>query len=157
MAASRAPCFSVGWQYRLEETMRLILNIIWLIFGGLWLAAGYFLAALICFLLIVTIPFGFAALRIASYALWPFGRTIIDKPGVGAGTMIGNIIWLLLCGIWLAIGHLVSAVAMAVTIIGIPLALANLKLIPVSLVPLGKEIVPVNSANYPPRAGSMRV
>jgi len=136
--------------------MRLILNIIWLIFGGLWLAAGYLLAALICFLLIVTIPFGFAALRIASYALWPFGRTIIDKPSAGAGTMIGNVIWLLLFGIWLAIGHLVSAAAMAVTIIGIPLALANLKLIPVSLVPLGKEIVPTNSPDYPTHAGSLR-
>jgi uncharacterized membrane protein YccF (DUF307 family) len=136
--------------------MRLILNIIWLIFGGLWLAAGYLLAALICFLLFVTIPFGFASLRIASYALWPFGRTIIDKPSAGAGTMIGNIIWLLLFGIWLAIGHLVSAAAMAVTIIGIPLALANLKLIPVSLVPLGKEIVPVHRQAPWDRRGAVR-
>ncbi|UMB70528.1 YccF domain-containing protein [Mycobacterium paraterrae] len=126
--------------------MRLILNVIWLLFGGLWLALGYLLAALICFVLIVTIPFGFASLRIASYALWPFGRTIVDKPGTGTGAVIGNVIWLLLCGIWLAIGHLVSAAAMAVTIIGLPLALANLKLIPVSLVPLGKDIVPVERA-----------
>jgi len=115
--------------------MRLILNVIWLVFGGLWLALGYLLAALICFLLIVTIPFGFAALRIASYALWPFGRTIVERPGAGTGSLIGNVIWMLLFGIWLAIGHLVSALAMAVTIIGLPLALANLKLIPVSLVP----------------------
>jgi uncharacterized membrane protein YccF (DUF307 family) len=133
---------------QLEVTMRSILNIIWLLFGGLWLALGYVLAALICFLLIVTIPFGFASLRIASYALWPFGRTIIEKPGAGTGSLIGNVIWMLLCGIWLAIGHLASAVAMAVTIIGLPLALANLKLIPVSLVPLGKEIV---SADRPAR------
>src|SRR5271163_793020 len=125
--------------------MRLVLNIIWLIFGGLWMSAGYMVAALISFLLIITIPFGFASLRIASYALWPFGRTIVDKPNAGAGSLIGNVIWVLLFGIWLAIGHLVSAVAMAVTIIGIPLALANLKLIPVSLFPLGKEIVPVDS------------
>ena len=124
--------------------MRLVLNVIWLIFGGLWLALGYLLAALVCFLLIVTIPFGFAALRIASYALWPFGRTIVEKPGAGTGALVGNIIWLVLCGVWLAVGHLVSAIAMALTIIGIPLALANLKLIPVSLVPLGKEIVPVD-------------
>lgn len=122
--------------------MRLILNVIWLVFGGLWMALGYLVAAIVCFLLIITIPFGFASLRIASYALWPFGRTIVDKPGTGTGTLIGNVIWVLLFGIWLAIGHLVSAVAMALTIIGIPLALANLKLIPVSLVPLGKEIVP---------------
>ncbi|SON63853.1 Inner membrane protein YccF [Mycobacterium simulans] len=123
--------------------MRLVLNIIWLVFGGLWLALGYLVAALVCFLLIVTIPFGFAALRIASYALWPFGRTIVEKPTSGTGALIGNVIWVVLFGIWLAIGHLLSAAAMAITIIGIPLALANLKMIPVSLVPLGKQIVPV--------------
>lgn len=126
--------------------MRLVLNIIWLLFGGLWLALGYLLAALVCFLLIVTIPFGFAAARIALFALWPFGRTVVDKPGARPGALVGNVLWVLLCGIWLAIGHVVSAVAMAVTIVGIPLALANLKLIPVSLMPLGKEIVPVDSA-----------
>ncbi|HZE15850.1 MAG TPA: YccF domain-containing protein [Mycobacterium sp.] len=126
--------------------MRLILNVIWLIFGGLWLALGYLLAALVCFLLIVTIPFGFAALRIASFALWPFGRTIVEKPGAGTGALIGNVIWVLLFGIALTIMHLATAVAMASTIVGIPLALANLKLIPVSLVPLGKEIVRVGSS-----------
>lgn len=125
--------------------MRLVLNIIWLLFGGLWLALGYLLAALVCFVLIVTIPFGFASARIALYALWPFGQTVIDKPGPRPGALIGNVLWLLLCGIWLAIGHIVTAIAMAVTIVGIPLALANLKLIPVSLMPLGKEIVPVDS------------
>src|ERR1700727_1918249 len=73
-----------GFLGRLAATtggnMRLILNIIWLAFGGLWMAIGYLAAALICFLLIVTIPFGFASLRIASYALWPFGRTLVEKP-----------------------------------------------------------------------------
>lgn len=88
--------------------MRLILNVIWLVFGGLWLALGYLLASLVCFLLIITIPFGFAALRIASYALWPFGRTIVEKPTAGTGALIGNVIWVLLFGIWLALGHLVS-------------------------------------------------
>jgi uncharacterized membrane protein YccF (DUF307 family) len=134
--------------------MRLILNVIWLLFGGLWLALGYLLAALICFVLIITIPFGFAALRIAVYALWPFGNTIVEKPGPRPGALIGNIIWIVLCGIWLAIGHLLTAIAMAVTIIGIPLALANLKLIPVSLMPLGKEIVPVDSLKSPMRAAA---
>ena len=126
--------------------MRLVLNIIWLLFGGLWLALGYVVAALICFLLIVTSPFGFASLRIASFALWPFGRTIVEKPGPRQGAIVGNVLWIVLCGLWLAIGHLVTAVAMAITIIGIPLALANLKLVPVSLMPLGKEIVPVDDA-----------
>ena len=132
--------------------MRLSLNIIWLVFGGLWLALGYLLAALVCFILfflVVTIPFGIAALRIASYALWPFGRTIVDKPGAGAGALVGNIIWIVLFGWWLAIEHIVTAIAMAVTIVGIPLALANLKLIPVSLLPLGKDIVPVDDVRTP--------
>lgn len=126
--------------------MRLILNIIWLVFGGLWLALGYLAAALVCFLLIVTIPFGFASARIALFALWPFGRTVVDKPGPQTGATVGNVIWLVLCGIWLAIGHIITAIGMAITIVGIPLALANLKLIPVSLMPLGKEIVPVDRA-----------
>jgi uncharacterized membrane protein YccF (DUF307 family) len=125
--------------------MRLVLNVIWLVFGGLWLAVGYLLAAFVCFLLIITIPFGFAALRIASFALWPFGRTIVDRPGAGTGALIGNVIWVVLFGFWLALGHLVSAVVMAMTIVGIPLALANLKLIPVSLLPLGKDIVSLDS------------
>jgi uncharacterized membrane protein YccF (DUF307 family) len=129
--------------------MRLVLNVIWLIFGGLWLALGYLLAAIICFILIITIPFGFASLRIAAYALWPFGRTIVDKPGQRPGALIGNIIWVILFGVWLAIGHIVSAAALAITIIGIPLALADLKMIPVSLMPLGKEIVPVDSVKAP--------
>lgn len=130
--------------------MRLVLNVIWLVFGGLWLSLGYLLAALLSFALIITIPFGFAALRIASYALWPFGRTVVDKPGTRPGALVGNIIWILLFGIGLTISHLVTALAMAVTIVGIPLALANLKLIPVSLLPLGKQIVPVDQMGRVP-------
>lgn len=125
--------------------MKTLLNLIWFIFGGFVLALGYFLAGLVCCALIVTIPWGIASFRIASYALWPFGRTIVDKGGrVGTASMIGNIIWLLVAGIWIAIGHVATAIAMATTIIGIPLAIANLKLIPVSLMPLGKEIVPTD-------------
>ena len=128
--------------------MRVILNIIWLIFGGLWLALGYLLAALICFVLIITIPFGFASLRIASYALWPFGRTIVDKPGTRPGALVGNVIWIVLFGWWLAIEHLVTGVALCLTIIGIPLGIANFKIIPIALFPLGVEIVPT-SEPYP--------
>lgn len=123
--------------------MRVILNVIWLIFGGLWLALGYFLAGIICCILIVTIPFGIASFRIGVYALWPFGKTVVDKPTSGVASVVGNVIWLIVAGVWLAIGHIVSAVAMAITIIGIPLAIANLKMIPVSLMPLGKDIVDV--------------
>ncbi|MGC0362546.1 uncharacterized membrane protein YccF (DUF307 family) [Rhodococcus sp. 27YEA15] len=129
--------------------MRLILNVIWLVLGGLWLALGYFLAGIVFCVLIVTIPFGIAAFRIGVYALWPFGKTVIDKPTSGVGSLLGNVLWLLLAGIWLAIGHVVSAFAMAITIIGIPLAVANLKMIPVSLMPLGKQIVDVDHVGYP--------
>ncbi|AVP67478.1 YccF domain-containing protein [Rhodococcus hoagii] len=125
--------------------MRILLNIIWLIFGGLWLALGYFLAGLVMCILIITIPFGIASFRIGLYALWPFGKTVVDKPTAGVGSLIGNVIWLILAGIWLAIGHIATALAMAITIIGIPLAIANLKMIPISLMPLGKEIVDVGS------------
>ncbi|WP_127782009.1 YccF domain-containing protein [Rhodococcus sp. X156] len=121
--------------------MRLLLNIIWLVFGGIWLALGYVLAGAICCVLIVTIPFGIASFRIAGYALWPFGSDVVRKPTAGVGSAVGNVIWFVFAGWWLAIGHVLSAIAMALTIIGIPLAVANLKMIPISLTPLGKDIV----------------
>jgi uncharacterized membrane protein YccF (DUF307 family) len=121
--------------------MRILLNIIWLIFGGLWLALGYFVAGILCCILIITIPFGIASFRVGVYALWPFGKTVVDKPTAGAASLIGNVIWFIIAGLWLAIGHVVTAIAMAITIIGIPLAVANLKMIPISLMPLGKDIV----------------
>jgi uncharacterized membrane protein YccF (DUF307 family) len=122
--------------------MKTVLNIIWLVLAGFWLAIGYAVAGIVCFVLIVTIPFGIAAFRIAGYALWPFGRTVVDKPGAGVFSVLGNILWILIAGWWLAIGHLVTGIALCITIIGIPLGLANFKLIPVSLLPLGKQIVP---------------
>lgn len=132
--------------------MRLLLNIIWFVLAGLWLAIAYAFAALICFVLIITIPFGIAALRIAVFALWPFGKTVVTRPDAGVGAGIGNVVWLILFGWWLALGHLISGVALCLTIIGIPLGLANFKLIPVSLLPLGREIVPVEQAGGPGRA-----
>jgi len=98
-------------------------------------------AGVICCLLLVTIPFGIASFRIAGYALWPFGSTVVRKPTAGLGSAIGNVLWFLVAGLWLAIGHVVTAFAMAITIIGIPLAIANLKMIPLSLAPLGKDIM----------------
>jgi uncharacterized membrane protein YccF (DUF307 family) len=126
--------------------VRLILNVIWFVLAGLWMALGYAVAALLCFILIITIPFGIAALRIAIFALWPFGKTVVKRADAGVGAGIGNVIWFLLCGWWLAIGHLVTGVLLCITIIGIPLGLANLKLIPISLLPLGREIVAVDAA-----------
>ncbi|MET8762091.1 YccF domain-containing protein [Lentzea sp. NPDC004782] len=123
--------------------MRLILNVIWLVLAGFWMAVGYAVAGLICCILIITIPWGIASFRIANYALWPFGREVVDKPGAGTGSLLGNIIWIIVAGLWLAIGHIMTGIALCVTIIGIPLGLANFKLVKVSLVPLGKEIVEV--------------
>ncbi|KOV89775.1 YccF domain-containing protein [Nocardia sp. NRRL S-836] len=123
--------------------MRLILNVIWLVLAGFWMAVGYAVAGLICCILIITIPWGIASFRIANYALWPFGREVVDKPGAGTGSLLGNVIWIVVAGLWLAIGHIVTGIALCVTIVGIPLGIANFKLVKVSLVPLGKEIVEV--------------
>ena len=123
------------------EDVRLILNVLWLMFGGLLIALGYAVAGLICFVLVVTIPFGVASFRMANYALWPFGRTLVPKPTAGVASVVGNVLWFIFAGWWLALGHIATAIAQAVTIIGIPLAIANVKLIPVSLFPLGHEIV----------------
>ncbi len=126
--------------------MRLLLNMIWFVLAGVWMAIGYTLAALICFVLIITIPFGIASLRIGFFALWPFGRTVIKRDDAGVVSGIANVLWLLLCGWWLAIGHMITGALLCVTIIGIPLGLANFKLIPVSLLPFGREIVSVEQA-----------
>ena len=122
--------------------MRAILNIIWLVLGGFWLALGYFAAGVLACIFIITIPFGIASFRMAGYALWPFGRAVVAKPGAGLGSAVGNVIWFIIAGIWLAIGHVATAIPLFVSIIGIPMGIANLKLIPISLLPLGKQIVP---------------
>jgi uncharacterized membrane protein YccF (DUF307 family) len=141
-----APSDAVNSAVRDSGTMRALLNVIWLIFGGLWLAIGYVIAGIVCFILIITIPFGIASFRIAGYALWPFGRTAIRRRDAGVMSIIGNVIWLLIAGWWLAVAHIVTGVLMCLTIIGIPLGLANFKLIPISLLPLGTQIVPSDTA-----------
>ncbi|MGW0945178.1 YccF domain-containing protein [Streptomyces sp. NPDC002623] len=123
------------------KLFNLLLNIIWLVFCGIWMAIGYTIAALICFILIVTIPFGIASLRIAGFVIWPFGRTTVERPGAGAGSFIGNVIWVIFAGWWLALAHLVTSIPLFLSIIGIPFGWANLKLIPISLMPLGREVV----------------
>lgn len=129
--------------------MRTLLNVIWLLLCGIWLAIGYAVAGVICCILIITIPFGIASFRMADFALWPFGRRLVMRPGAGAPSLIGNIIWIVFAGWWLALAHLTTAIALAITIIGIPLAIANIKLIPVSLVPLGRVIVPIGEEQDP--------
>lgn len=125
--------------------MRFLLNVIWLVFGGIWLALGYFVFGLLACLLIITIPVGVASFRMGTYALWPFGKTVVAKPRAGAGSAIMNALWFLVGGLWLALGHLTTAAAQAVTIVGIPLAIANVKMIPVTCFPFGKEIVDSDS------------
>jgi len=138
----------------MRTLLNVVLNIIWLVLAGFWLALGYMLAGIICFIFIITIPFGIASFRIAFYALWPFGRTVVRDPHSGAMSLIGNIIWLIFAGIWLAIGHIITGIALCLTIIGIPLAIVNFKLIPVSLMPLGAQIVSTRdrSTMYSPTA-----
>jgi uncharacterized membrane protein YccF (DUF307 family) len=125
--------------------MRVVLNVLWLVLCGIEMFFAYMLVGVLWCITIIGIPFGIAAFRIGFFALWPFGRTIVRKPGAGIGSGIGNVLWFVLSGVWLAIGHAVSGVLLCLTIIGIPLGLANFKLIPISLSPLGKDIVPVGS------------
>ncbi len=132
--------------------MRLALNLIWFFLAGIWLFLGYAVAGIICFILIVTIPFGVASLRIAFYSAWPFGRAVIPQTSKGAGSTVGNILWFLLCGWWLAIAHIVTGILLCLTVIGIPLGLANFRLLTVSLRPFGRTIVTseqAQAAGYP--------
>ena len=129
----------------------IFLNILWIVFGGLWMAFGWVVAAIIMAITIIGIPWAKAALTIAAYTLMPFGQkavpreTLTGRPDIGTGPLglIGNVIWLVLAGWWLALGHVVTAVVLAVTIIGIPFAWAHLKLAGLALWPIGREIVPI--------------
>jgi uncharacterized membrane protein YccF (DUF307 family) len=125
--------------------LSFLLNILWLIFGGLAAALAWVIAAVIMAITIIGLPWAFAALRIALYSLLPFGHEIRSRPDAGVLSLLGNIIWFVLAGWWLALGHLILAVALAITIIGIPFAWAHLKLAGASLAPVGTEIVPRGS------------
>jgi uncharacterized membrane protein YccF (DUF307 family) len=127
--------------------MRLLLNILWFVLSGFWMGIAYVLAAAICFLLIITIPFGIAALRIGGFTFWPFGRTVVRRADAGAGSAIGNVIWVVFCGWWLALGHLITGIALCITVIGIPFGIANFKLIPISLLPFGRDVVSFDQAH----------
>ena len=130
--------------------MALLLNVLWIIFGGLWMAVGWLIACLIMVITIIGIPWARAAFGMARYTLLPFGFAAVDREthrgegdiGTGPFGFLGNIIWLVLAGWWLALGHLITAVCLAITIIGIPFAWAHLKLAGLALWPIGKEIVP---------------
>lgn len=125
--------------------MRFLLNLLWLVLSGFWMFLAYMVVGVLWCVTIIGIPFGIASFRIGVFALWPFGRTIVSKPGAGVGAGIGNVFWFILSGIWLAIAHAISGALLCLTIIAIPLGLANFKMIPISLFPLGKDIVPTRA------------
>ncbi|MEU2561799.1 YccF domain-containing protein [Streptomyces longispororuber] len=124
--------------------MKVVLNLIWLVLSGLWMCLAYLVAGVILCVTIIGIPLGLAAFRIGLFALWPFGRKAVDRADAGAPSLIGNVVWLILAGWWLTLGHLFTGLLLCLTIIGIPLGLANFKMIPISLMPLGREIVPTD-------------
>jgi uncharacterized membrane protein YccF (DUF307 family) len=124
--------------------VKTILNVIWLVLSGFWLFLAYLAAGVLLCITIIGIPFGLAAFRIGVYALWPFGYTTVERRDAGAPSCVGNVLWLVLAGWWLALGHIATGLVLCVTIIGIPFGIANFKLIPVSLFPLGREIVPTD-------------
>src|SRR5262245_20437547 len=126
-----------------------MLNVVWLVLCGIWMALFYAIAGIIAFILIITIPFGIAAFRIANYVLWPFGRTTVPRRDAGVGSLIGNIVWIILFGWELALAHLITGIVLCLTIIGIPLGLASFKLIPISLLPLGVQIVSTDEVATP--------
>ena len=129
--------------------MRTIGNVLWFLLAGLWLAIGYAVAGLLAFVLIVTIPFGIASFRLANFVLWPFGRTTVWRRDAGVWSVIGNVVWVIVFGWELALLHLVTGALLMITIVGIPFGIACWKMIPLSLMPLGREIVPLAAAHDP--------
>ncbi|CAG7844069.1 Inner membrane protein YccF [Pseudoclavibacter triregionum] len=121
--------------------MRTLLNVIWLLLGGVWLWAGYVLAGILACLLIVTIPAGVASFRMAKYVIWPFGKAVVERPGAGGLSVVANVVWFLIAGWWLALAHISTALTQAITIVGLLNAVVSLKMIPVSCFPFGKDIV----------------
>ena len=139
------------------SALSLVLNLLWIIFGGLWMAFGWVIAGIVMAITIIGLPWARAAFNIASYTLLPFGYKAVSRSdysgrediGTGPLGLLGNIIWLVLAGWWLALGHAVTAILLAVTIIGIPFAWAHLKLAGLALWPIGKTIVPADDVALP--------
>lgn len=128
--------------------MRIVLNVIWFLVSGLELAIAYALAGILSVVLVVTIPLAVPAFRLAGYALWPFGRAVVRRPGAGAGSTLLNVVWFLIAGWWLTLAHLAVALLLAITIIGIPFAIATLKMVPLALAPYGKDVVDIDRARH---------
>jgi uncharacterized membrane protein YccF (DUF307 family) len=131
--------------------MRLVLNILWLVLSGIWMAIAYVIAGVVLCITIIGIPFGLQSFKLAGYALWPFGRSLIPRRERAKSlSAIGNVLWFVLAGWWLALGHLLTGIALCITIIGIPLGVASFKMAGAALVPFGKEVVRVKDLSRVP-------
>jgi uncharacterized membrane protein YccF (DUF307 family) len=132
--------------------LHVIGNILWFLLAGIWMAIGYVVSGIVMCITIIGIPFGIQSFKLASYALWPFGRTVVYRTDRDPSlSCLGNIIWLVFAGIWLAIGHVLTGVLLCITIIGIPFGIASFKLAGLSLTPFGKTVVQAG-APLPPQA-----
>jgi uncharacterized membrane protein YccF (DUF307 family) len=131
-----------------SSPLRLLLNILWLVCGGFFAGLAWLIAAVVMAITVIGLPWCFAAFRIALYTFLPFGQEVRSRPDAGVLSVLGNIVWFILAGWWLALGHLILSIGLALTIIGLPFAWAHLKLAGASLAPVGKEVVPRNA---PPR------
>jgi uncharacterized membrane protein YccF (DUF307 family) len=136
--------------------LRFILNVLWLVLSGFWLAIAYIVAGLIMCITIIGIPFGVQAFKLAGYALWPFGRALVPTGRRPTLSVIGNVIWFIFAGWWLAVVHVLAGIALCLTIIGIPLGIADFKMAGAALVPFGREIVSLPAGTYAP-AGMIAV
>jgi uncharacterized membrane protein YccF (DUF307 family) len=138
--------------------MRTILNVIWLVLAGVWLALGYLIAAALMAITIIGLPFAKQALKLAGYAIWPFGRTLIPSESRHKGlSVVANVLWFILVGWWLALEHLFVGILLCITIIGIPLGVASFKMAGAALVPFGKEVVDLSELARRPREGAIVV
>jgi uncharacterized membrane protein YccF (DUF307 family) len=124
--------------------VRIVLNLLWLLPSGVWLFIAYAIAGVVMCVLTITIPFGIESFRLAAYVLWPFGRTVVRRPTAGAASTIGDVLWFVLIGLWMAVAHLISGALLCLTIIGIPLGIGNFKMAAVAIARLGKDIVPTS-------------
>ena len=128
--------------------MKTVLNVIWLVLAGLWLALGYLLAAILLAITIVGLPFAKQSLKLARYSLWPFGWALVESPNrMRTLSAVGNVLWFVLAGWWLALVHLVSGIALCLTIVGIPLGIADIKMAGAALVPFGRSVVRAHELN----------
>jgi uncharacterized membrane protein YccF (DUF307 family) len=128
MTCRRAPGSTIG-------------NVLWFLLAGIWLAMGYAIAAFLMTILVVTAPFGIASWRLATYVIWPFGKTVVKNPRAGAASTLGNMLWFLLAGMWIALGHIISGLLLCLTVVGIPFGIVAFRLSVLALAPLGKEVV----------------